>query len=1492
MRKLTVAGWLLLAGLVVLGGWDLPVHASSNPVPFIQGLSPVTVAPPGAQFTLTVSGSNFESTSVVQWNGSPLVTVFVGSGKLTATVPTSDLLTSTTANVTVMNPGPPSTVSNVVYFTVTSSIVSVSFTAFQHPGTGQGPFQPVVADFNGDGKPDLAISDQANSPGTVTLILGNGDGTFQTPLEFNVGSSPKGAVAGDFNGDGIQDLAVINSGSATVTILFGSSTNPFSLILPTTTSLPSPDVDPFQVAAADFNGDGNLDLAVTCQTSGDVVILLGNGDGTFGSSPASFGTMAQPAGVAVADFNGDGKLDLAVADAANNEVWILSGNGDGTFSAGTPYATATSPEGVAAGDFNADGNPDLAVADLTAHEISILMNSGSGTFSGHTEYASPTGAFLLLVADLNGDGVLDLAVTTQFGNTFNVLLGTGGGAFAPALSFTAGSNTTGIAGADFVGDGQLDLAVTNNLDGTVSILKETSQLTFNPSSLTFPSQLVGTRSTPMTLTMTNTGDVTVTFFSILGNDPTHFLQTNTCGTTLAPNASCTFSVTFSPTATGLVSSSITLRDDAPGNPQSISLSGTGAAPIAALSPASLAFSPPSLLVGSSSSPQAVTLSNTGNWALTIGSIQVTGDYSQTNNCAGSLNAGANCTLDVTFKPTATGTRTGTLTVSDNSNAIGSTTQTTSLTGTAIAPVATLTPGTLTFSSQNVGTTSAGQIVTLTNAGSAALAITLPVKTSGDFGNTTTCGATLNAGASCSITVTFTPTASGTRSGSLTVTDNSNGASGTSQTVTLTGTGLAPVASLAPASLTYTAQAVGGTSAAQTITLSNTGSVALIVTSITGNSEFVPSQNCVGNLSAGSTCPISIAFSPATNGNRTGTLTVSDNSIAPITQTATLTGTGLAPEASFAPTSLTFSSQGVGTTGAAQTITLTNNGSQALAVNSVTASGDFAETTTCGASLAAGANCTITVTFKPTAAGTRSGTLSVTDNNNNAAGTTQTLALTGTGTVATASLSLSSLTFASQAAGTSSAAQTITLSNTGSATLSITSIATGGADGSDFTASNTCNGSVAVAASCLISVTFKPAAGGARAATLTVTDNNNGAATSTQSVTLSGTGNAPAVQLSASTLTFTSQNVGTTSSVQDVTITNQGTASLSLISITASGDFSQSSACGTTLGPGAACTVTVMFKPSAPGSRTGALSLSDNASPSTQTVSLTGTGIGPEVSISPASLAFGGELLGATSAAQTIKLTNAGNAALSVTNIAAGGDFSETNNCAASLAAAANCTVTVTFKPGSAGSRTGTLTLTDGAGGSPQIVSLTGTGQDFSLTASSTSASISSGQTVTYTLSLNPLDGLHQAVSLSCSGAPSGGNCTVTPSPVTPSGATTVKVTVTTAAASAIPSTPRSTPPAGPGRGEWLMLSLLGLAGMSWLRRRQQQRQVRARLWLAVAGLAAVLVLGMSACGGGSSSSSSSSSGTPAGTYNLTVTGTATSGSTTVTHDLGLTLQVQ
>lgn len=87
MRKLKVAGWLLLAGLVVLGGWDLPVHASSNPVPFIQGLSPVTVAPPGAQFTLTVSGSNFESTSVVQWNGSPLVTVFVGTGKLTATVP-------------------------------------------------------------------------------------------------------------------------------------------------------------------------------------------------------------------------------------------------------------------------------------------------------------------------------------------------------------------------------------------------------------------------------------------------------------------------------------------------------------------------------------------------------------------------------------------------------------------------------------------------------------------------------------------------------------------------------------------------------------------------------------------------------------------------------------------------------------------------------------------------------------------------------------------------------------------------------------------------------------------------------------------------------------------------------------------------------------------------------------------------------------------------------------------------------------------------------------------------------------------------------------------------------------------------------------------------------------------------------------------------------------------------------------------------------------
>ncbi|PYV04502.1 MAG: hypothetical protein DMG26_07295, partial [Acidobacteria bacterium] len=317
---------------------------------------------------------------------------------------------------------------------------------------------------------------------------------------------------------------------------------------------------------------------------------------------------------------------------------------------------------------------------------------------------------------------------------------------------------------------------------------------------------------------------------------------------------------------------------------------------------------------------------------------------------------------------------------------------------------------------------------------------------------------------------------------------------------------------------------------------------------------------------------------------------------------------------------------------------------------------------------------------------------------------------------TVSLSPTSLTFANQQVGTTSAAQTVTLSNTGTTSVTIASIAVTGTNSGDFAQTNNCPMSpstLAASASCTINVTFTPSVGGTRTGTLTVTDNAGG---SPQTASLTGTGVAPGATLSPASLTFARQNVGTTSAPQAATLSNSGSAALSISSIAItgadSGDFAQTNNCGSSLAAGAQCTINVTFTPSAGGTRTATLTVTDSASGSPQTASLSGTGVA-SVTLSPTSLTFTSQNVGATSAPQAVTLSNSGSAPLSISSIAItgadSGDFAQTNNCGSLLAAGAQCTINVTFRPTATGTRTGTLTVTDNASGSPQTVSLTGIG---------------------------------------------------------------------------------------------------------------------------------------------------------------------------------------
>src|SRR2546429_48120 len=296
-----------------------------------------------------------------------------------------------------------------------------------------------------------------------------------------------------------------------------------------------------------------------------------------------------------------------------------------------------------------------------------------------------------------------------------------------------------------------------------------------------------------------------------------------------------------------------------------------------------------------------------------------------------------------------------------------------------------------------------------------------------------------------------------------------------------------------------------------------------------------------------------------------------------------------------------------------------------------------------------------------------------------------------------SLSPASLAFGSQVVGTTSAAQSVTLSNTGSSSLNISSIATTG----DYTETNNCNASLGKGASCNINVSFTPTATGTRSGTLSVTDNASG---SPQTVALSGSGIAPAAALSPASLNFASQLVGTTSSAQTLPLSSTGSAPLNISHIATSGDYTQNTNCGGSLGAGASCNINVSFKPIATGTRTGTLSVTDNASGSPQKAALTGTGVIAAVNLAPTSLNFGKIPVGTTSTPMTVTLSNTGTGTLLISSMALTGpnpaDYAQTNNCSSSVDPGANCTITITFTPGTTGNRNATLAITDNAPKSP------------------------------------------------------------------------------------------------------------------------------------------------------------------------------------------------
>lgn len=516
-----------------------------------------------------------------------------------------------------------------------------------------------AVDINHDGKLDLITSG-------LFVLLGKGDGTFQTAIESALGPQDFSLAAADFNGDGEIDVATPDAIFGTVDVLLGNGSGKFGNI--SSVALASGSQLPDGAVVADFNADGKQDVAVAISSSngsGEISLELGNGDGTFGKaiiSPLHTEPINNNDFMIAGDFNGDGKPDVLVLEAYGDGYEVLLGNGDGTFQ--IPVVTVL-PSGfaLAAGDLNGDKKTDLLTSAYNplngTTDLTIYLSNGDGTFSQGAQYSIPYGG--PTVGDVNGDGKLDV-VLTSFGEPLLVMLGNGDGTFQSAIAGPAAIYSTSPVLADFNGDGKVDIAV-----GTYSGIGFLA----GAGNGQFQSPVYSNSTEQIT------GDLAFGDFNGDGKLDIVSGPTNGAFTgveIMTGDGQGGFSTPIADGGVGYTAGFLVgdFNADGVGDfgfPNQSFFTGISTVSLYLSQPAINAFpnrlSFGSVMLGNTSKPKSIHLTNTGNSLLKIADITVAGDFVETTNCGIDLAIGASCEIRVAFKPTATGTRQGRVLLTDN-----------------------------------------------------------------------------------------------------------------------------------------------------------------------------------------------------------------------------------------------------------------------------------------------------------------------------------------------------------------------------------------------------------------------------------------------------------------------------------------------------------------------------------------------------------------------------------------------------------------------------------------------------------------------------------------------------------------------------------------------------------------------------------------------------------------------------------------------------------